>query len=183
MANERFNPKAPSIYVISLKLAKKISMESGSPERKDQTQEYFLACEQRAKGLSPIKKLESVPNAITLANEGRRFGHNTLDILQSENPWTACQAVRAIAANLRGDNKERGLRLLRDHVKEFQEHPTRKMGISENVLFMELWKDLEHDLAVFLAKSRGQAGSRKLQGPRRHNGKSNIQNVSLEDLS
>lgn len=159
------SPRPPKIFAISLKLAKKISMESGLPEIKDQTQEYFLACEEKAKNGTNTKRIESVPNAIVLANEGKRFGHNTLSILQSENPWTACQAIRAVASNLKGENKERGLRLLRDQVKDFQEHPSRKMGISENVLFMELWKDLEHELAVFLAKSRGQSGTTRNRIP------------------
>lgn len=178
-----FRGNQKKVYLLSLKFSKKLSMETGAPHKKNEAQEYFIACESRAKTLIGSLPIEATRKAIALANEGKQFGHLTLGMLRTMPVYEACHQMRQVLAETSGKNRERSLRLIRDQVKGYWENPPVKMQMMDGFIMQDFWKSVEHELANFLARSRGQRGSRKIQGPRKYTGKSNIQNVSLEDLS
>jgi phage regulator Rha-like protein len=131
-------------------------------------------------GKSPA--LPNLKNAIIAANKGAKFGHLTVKILSDENIYTAAAAIRELAAGLSGVNKERGIRGLLRQVKSYRVgmQQSDNLDVVDNLIVSECLKDLEHELAVFLGRSRGQQGTKRSRKPKKH--KTMIENVSLGDF-
>jgi phage regulator Rha-like protein len=113
-------------------------------------------------------QVQHLKNAITVANKGGKFGHLTVRILSSENIYAAAAAMRELARKLTGPNKERGIRLLLDQVKRYREcmRTSDNHDVVDNLIVSECLKDLEHELGVFLGRSRGQTGTTRARKPK-----------------